>query len=288
MEQTLCAMGSSIGSIRRNSICTTAFWWSPDSKSIAYLQFDTHDEPLYPHEDLLRLRAVYEPERYPQAGDNNAAIRLGVVSLAGGPTRWYDVGDTRQSYLIARAGWMPGSRALYVLRFNRVQNRDALFSIDVESGSRATIFEESDPYWINLKGDIWFLDNGKQFLWTSERTPGGYRHLFLYSNDGRQVDQLTSGAWEVTGIVAWMRPAAAFTTLPMNRTTSSSTFTHRPGRPEQAPPQPGTRQPCHLDGARRPLLPGHLVEPQRAAGAAYSMRATVQNSASIASRTAAP
>ncbi len=113
----------------------TAFWWSPDSKSIAYLQFDTHDEPLYPHEDLLRLRAVYEPERYPQAGENNAAIRLGVVSLAGGPTRWYDVGDTRQSYLIARAGWMPGSRALYVLRFNRVQNHDELFSIDVESGA---------------------------------------------------------------------------------------------------------------------------------------------------------
>jgi len=45
----------------------TAFWWSPDSKSIAYLQFDMSREPLLPHEDLLHLRAVYEPERYPQA-----------------------------------------------------------------------------------------------------------------------------------------------------------------------------------------------------------------------------
>ncbi len=179
-----------------------AFWWSPDSKSIAYLQFDTHAEPSYPHEDLLRLRAVYEPERYPQAGDNNAIIHWGVVSLAGGPTRWYDVGDTRDSYLIARAGWMPGSRALYMLRFNRVQNRDALFSIDLESGSRTTIFEESDPYWINLKGDLQFLDDGKRFLWTSERGPGGYRHIFLYSNDGKQVQQLTGGAWEVSGIAA--------------------------------------------------------------------------------------
>jgi dipeptidyl-peptidase 4 len=179
---------------------SAAFWWSPDSKSIAYLQFDTQSEPLYPHEDALRMRAVYEPERYPQAGDNNAAIRLGVVSAAGGPTRWYDVGNTRDSYLIARAGWMPGSRALYVLRFNRVQNRDALLSIDVETGSRAIVFEESDPYWINLKGDIWFLENGKQFLWTSERTPGGYRHIFLYSNDGKDIQPLTNGAWEVTGI----------------------------------------------------------------------------------------
>jgi len=179
-----------------------AFWWSPDSRSIAYLQFDTHAEPNYPHEDLLRLRAVYEPERYPQAGDNNATIRLGVVSPAGGLTRWYDLGDTRTSYLIARAGWMPGSRALYVLRFNRVQNRDTLFSIDAETGARATIFEESDPYWINLKGDIRFLDDGRRFLWTSERGAGGYRHIFLYSNDGKEVQPLTNGAWEVTGILA--------------------------------------------------------------------------------------
>ncbi len=177
-----------------------AYWWSPDSKSIAYLQFDTQAEPLYPHEDLLHMRAIFEPERYPQAGEPNAAIRLGVVSAAGGPTRWYDLGDTRDAYLIARAGWMPGSRALYVLRFNRVQNRDALLSIDVESGARATIFEESDPYWINLKGDIRFLEDGKHFLWTSERGPGGYRQIFLYSNDGRQVEQLTSGAWEVSEI----------------------------------------------------------------------------------------
>ncbi|MGB9457477.1 MAG: DPP IV N-terminal domain-containing protein [Bryobacteraceae bacterium] len=177
-----------------------AYWWSPDSKSIAYLQFDTNAEPLYPHEDLLHMRAIYEPERYPQAGEPNAAIRLGVVSAAGGPTRWYELGDTRDAYLIARAGWMPGSRALYVLRFNRAQNRDALFSIEVESGASATIFEESDPYWINLKGDIRFLEDGKHFLWTSERGPGGYRQIFLYSNDGKQVQQLTSGAWEVLEI----------------------------------------------------------------------------------------
>jgi len=30
----------------------TAYWWSPDSKSIAYLQFDTSREPVVPHEDV--------------------------------------------------------------------------------------------------------------------------------------------------------------------------------------------------------------------------------------------
>jgi dipeptidyl-peptidase-4 len=180
----------------------TAFWWSPDSKSVAYLQFDSSVEPVLPHADLLRVRALYEPQRYPQAGENNAQVHLGVVAATGGPTRWYDVGDTRDSFLIARAGWIPSSHALYVLRFNRVQNHDELLAIDLESGRPSTIFEESDPYWINLGGDIRFLADGQRFLWTSQRGEGGYRHIYLYSLDGKQVKQLTKGAWEVETIEA--------------------------------------------------------------------------------------
>jgi dipeptidyl-peptidase-4 len=178
----------------------TAFWWSPDSKSIAYMQFDMSREPLFPHEDMLRTRTLYEPERYPQAGENNPDVHVGVVPAAGGPTRWLDVGDTRDSYPIARAGWMPNSRAVYALRLNRVQNKLEMLAIDAESGEQTTVFRESDPHWINLQGDVRFLADGKRFLWTSER--GGYRHIFLYSTDGKDVKQLTKGDWEVTAIDA--------------------------------------------------------------------------------------
>ena len=177
----------------------TAHWWSPDSKSILYLQFDTSREPVYPHEDLLKTPAVYEPERYPQAGDNNPDVHAGVVAATGGATRWIDVGDTRDSYLIARAGWMPDSKSVYVVRTNRLQNRLELVSIDIESGAASTILRESDPYWINLFGGPLFLNQGKQFLWSSERD--GFRHLYLYSADGRSVKQLTKGAWEVRDVV---------------------------------------------------------------------------------------
>jgi dipeptidyl-peptidase-4 len=178
----------------------TTFWWSPDSKFIAYLQFDTSREPIFPHEDLLRTRALYEPERYPQAGENNADVHLGVVPAAGGPTRWLEVGDTRNSYLIARAGWMPDSKSVYAIRTNRVQNRLEMLSIGAESGASSTIFRESDPYWINLLGDVKFLKDGKRFLWTSERD--GFRHIYLYSMDGKNVQQLTKGPWEVTEVAA--------------------------------------------------------------------------------------
>ena len=178
----------------------TAFWWSPDSRSVAYLQFDTSREPLFPHADLLRVRAVYEPERYPQAGENNATVRLGIVPAQGGPTHWLDAATTTTSDLLARAGWMPDSRRMYVVRMNRLQNHLEAMAIDAESGKASTIFKESDPYWLNLRGDVRFVDNGKNFLWTSERT--GYRHLYLYSADGREVRQITRGDWEVTGIAA--------------------------------------------------------------------------------------
>src|SRR3984893_11419567 len=92
----------------------------------------------------------------------------------------------------------PSSPPIYVMRTNRVQNRLEALAIDVESGTPSTLFRESDPYWINLRGDPEFLKDGKRFLWTSERD--GYRHIYLYSNDGKDVKQLTRGNWEVTDI----------------------------------------------------------------------------------------
>jgi len=178
----------------------TAYWWSPDSKSIAYLQFDTSHEPVVPHEDVLGVRVRYEPERYPQVGENNADVHLGVVPAAGGATRWLEVGDTRNTYLVGRAGWMPDSRSVYVVRMNRVQNRLELFSIGVESNMPTAILREADPYWINLDGDVRFLKDGKRFLWTSEKD--GYRHIYLYSIDAKESKQLTKGEWEVRSIVA--------------------------------------------------------------------------------------
>ena len=179
----------------------TAYWWSPDSKSIAYLQFDTSREPLVAHEDVLGVRVRYEPERYPQVGENNADVHLGVVAAAGGPTRWLEIGDTRNTYLIARAGWMPDCRNVYVVRMNRVQNRLELFSIGVESNMPSMILREADPYWINLDGEVNFLKDGKRFLWTSEKD--GYRHIYLHSIDGKDSKQLTRGNWEVRSVVSF-------------------------------------------------------------------------------------
>jgi len=176
----------------------TAYWWSPDSKSIAYLQFDITHEPVYPHEDLRGPRPIYEPQRYPQAGENNPDVRVGVVSARGGSTRWMDVGDTRDQFLIARVGWTPDSRNIYIVRTNRVQNKLDLLLATAGSGKASKILEETDKYWVNVPEDPVFVNGGQQFLWLSERD--GFRHVYSYSVDGKAVRQLTKGSWEVTGI----------------------------------------------------------------------------------------
>jgi len=176
---------------------STAYWWSPDSKRIAYMQFDIAREFTYPQVALGGLRALAEPERYPQAGTANAEVRVGVVQATGGATRWMDLGDTR-GFLIARVHWTPDSTRLAIERLNRVQNQLDLLLADATAGTARPILSESDPFWINHNDLFRFLSDG-QFLWGSERD--GFCHVYLYSLDGKQRKRVTEGDWEVTDVV---------------------------------------------------------------------------------------
>jgi len=175
----------------------TAHWWAPDSKSIAYLQFDVSREPMYPQTDLVTAKATFEPERYVKAGEPNAEVRVGIVPAAGGATRWMNIGETREM-LTARLYWQPDSSAVAVVRLNRVQNRLELLSLSAGTGESRVILSETDPYWINVREDLRWLKGGKEFLWASERN--GYQHLYRYSIDGKLLGQVTRGDWEVSDI----------------------------------------------------------------------------------------
>jgi len=218
----------------------TAYWWSPDSKRIAYLQFDISREPVFPQVDLLGARGKLEPERYPKAGDPNADVRVGVTPASGGPTKWMDLGDTRDA-LIARVDWLPNAQSLAVQRFNRIQNRLDLMLADPSSGAAKLLLQEKDPFWVNLSDSYRFLKDGKRFLWSSERT--GFRHLYLYSMDGKLERALTEGEWEVTALTGVDQAASAvyFTSTmqsPLERHLYRAGFDGAP--PVQLTKMPGT------------------------------------------------
>jgi dipeptidyl-peptidase-4 len=175
----------------------TAHWWSPDSRWIAYLQFDISREPVFPQVSLLNSHGLLEPERYPKAGDPNAEVRLGVVPVSGGETKWMNLGEPRD-FLLARVVWSPDGRQILAERLNRVQNNLWLMLVDAVTGTAHQILHEEDARWINVRDEPRFLGNGNQFLWTSERS--GFRHLYLYGIDGKLQKQLTNGDWEVSSV----------------------------------------------------------------------------------------
>ncbi len=172
----------------------TAHWWSPDSRHIAYLQFDTSKEPVFPQVDLRKSRGVLETERYPKAGDPNAEVRVGVIDATGGPTKWMDAGEPR-GHLLARVYWFPDSSKLAIMRLNRVQDKIDLLASDIRTGDSSVMLHEEDKYWINVDDSFHFLNDGKEFLWPSERT--GHRHLYLYRANGELQHAITKGDWDV-------------------------------------------------------------------------------------------
>jgi len=180
-----------------------AHWWSPDSKQIAYLQFDVSRQPFYPHADLLLFGPSPEPQRYPKAGQPNAEVRLGVVGATGGATRWMELGDPRH-YLLARVHWAPAGDYLLVQRLNRTQDHLDLLRVNPATGRAQVILSEQDRYWINVDDALSFLRNSAEFIWSSERD--GFRHLYRYSSDGKLLGRLTSGEWEVSSVACVDEP----------------------------------------------------------------------------------
>jgi dipeptidyl-peptidase-4 len=175
----------------------TAFWWAPDSKHIAYMQFDVSKEFVYPHADLLSTPAIFEPQGYPQAGTPNAIVRVGIVSCRGGKTNWLKLSE-KPDDLIARVQWLPNSEQVAVEKLNRLQNKLDLVLADAAGGKSHILLTEHDKNWINVNDDFRFLKKQPAFLWSSERS--GFRQLYLYSLQGKQIRQLTSGDWQVNEV----------------------------------------------------------------------------------------
>jgi dipeptidyl-peptidase 4 len=177
----------------------TAYWWAPDSSAVAYLEMDEREVNKYPLVDFASYTGEAEEEQYPVAGGKNPVVHVYVVNAAGGKPRLMDTGPDTNIYL-PRVSWLPDSRHLAIQRLNRAQTQlDLLFS-DSSSGESHVVLTEKDPYWINVGKELYFFQDGKRFLWSSERS--GYRHLYLYDLQGKELAQLTKGEWAVTALDA--------------------------------------------------------------------------------------
>ncbi|MBI1804626.1 MAG: S9 family peptidase [Ignavibacteriae bacterium] len=176
--------------------------WSPDGKYIAYWQIDENREPSFPVINFLPLYQDITYQRYPKAGERNAIIRIGILSLETKKTAWADIGaplDSTQDTYIPRIRWTNKPGLLAVERLNRHQNKLDLTFVDATSGIARIILTETSDTWLDLRDDLTFLKKSDEFIWSSDRD--GFLHLYRYKTDGTLINQVTQGRWDIDHLI---------------------------------------------------------------------------------------
>ena len=171
--------------------------WSPDGRSIAFWQFDASGI-----QDFILLNntaSTYPTETripYPKTGTQNAAVRVGVISAAGGPITWLKTpGDPRNNYIVS-VDWTDDSREICMQHLNRLQNTLQVLAANAATGDVQSVFTEKDDAWVDVDlPSMEWLDGQKRFLWISERD--GWRHAYTVARDGSDLKKITSGNFDV-------------------------------------------------------------------------------------------
>jgi dipeptidyl-peptidase-4 len=183
------------------------FRWSPDGRTIAFWQFDESGVEQYTLiNDTESLYPKITKIPYPKAGTKNSAVRVGAVSVDGGPVRWIEIpGDPRENYLF-RMDWVNGQN-LAIGQLNRLQNTATIYLGDPTTGAAKVVFTDKDEAWVDVpEGDgvarstesFDWLKGHKSFIWLSERD--GWRRAYLVSLDGGQPVAVTAPGVDVMGV----------------------------------------------------------------------------------------
>ncbi len=184
-----------------------AWKWSKDSRYLAYWQFDERRVPVFQMTGYDGLHNVQTRIPIPQPGDENPAVKIGVVDTRTGKQVWLSPEETGDFY-IPRIYWTSNPDELALMTLNRSQNHMKLYFFNVKTGERRVVLEEKNSNWVaifnfytNVNDMVYFPERSKDFFWVSDRT--GYYHIYHYGYDGRLINAVTKGDWDVikvTGI----------------------------------------------------------------------------------------
>ncbi|WP_421874219.1 S9 family peptidase [Marinoscillum sp.] len=181
---------------------TKAFEWSVDSKKIVYYRFDEsnvkeYNMPLWNDAALYPEDYVY---KYPKAGEDNSVIELFVYHLDDAKNVPVNIGEETDIY-IPRVYWTEDANLISVQRLNRLQNKLDILHVNASTGDSKVVLTDQSETYIDFTfcDDLTYLENGKQFLFSSEKS--GYKHFYLYNMDGSLVRQVTSGEFEAVSLV---------------------------------------------------------------------------------------
>ena len=170
-----------------------AFQWNSNGSKIAFLKFDETNVPNFSMDVYgANLYQTQNQFKYPKAGEENALVSLHMYDAQKGGVTPVDLGNP---YYIPRLKWMNDPDFLSVQTINRHQDHLTLHKVDAKDNSATTLLEEKDAAYVDIHDNLTFLADDS-FIWTSEKD--GYNHLYRFGANGKPLNQITKGKWEVT------------------------------------------------------------------------------------------
>lgn len=173
-----------------------AFDWNKASNKIAFIRFDETNVPEFSMD--VYGKALYQTQhvfKYPKAGEANSVVSLHIYDLNKNATQEVKPSKAYNDFYIPRIKWTNEDNVLSAQYMNRHQNELDLWMVDANSMSVTLALAETDKAYIDVTFDLTFLKDNS-FIWTSEKD--GFNHIYHYSKDGKLINQITKGPWEIT------------------------------------------------------------------------------------------
>ena len=178
---------------------TNLMAWSPNSEYLAYARFDETDVPEY---SMAMYGDSYYPFeqrfKYPKAGERNSVVTLHSYCVETKDIKALETPANKDGYIpYIRFAAEPSQLA--VMTLNRQQNIFNLYHANPKSGVFKLILKDENKAYVDSEWmkAIQFSKSG--FLYVSEKD--GYAHIYQYSPTGAMQRQVTTGNWDVTGLI---------------------------------------------------------------------------------------
>ncbi len=176
------------------------FWWSPDSRQIAFFRTDDTEVPVFTITDGAGQHGYLETMRYPKVGDKNPEVKVGIVKPEGSNIVWSDFNSKDDQYF-GLPYWKPDNSGLLVQWMNRKQDELKIWDVNPFTGFKKIFYAEKQNTWIDLDDEgkrITFLEKKNGLLLLSDAS--GWKHIYYYDLDGKLVNPVTAGKFTVNDI----------------------------------------------------------------------------------------
>ncbi|MBR4801550.1 MAG: DPP IV N-terminal domain-containing protein [Bacteroidales bacterium] len=170
-----------------------AYWWSPDSKTIAFYRFDDSQVPMFPIYDPSKAKDQILESHYPMSGEKNPEVRIGFADVETGNIIWADFNEKEDQYF-GIPFWNSESSRFIVPWMPRVQQDLLFYSVDPKNGSKEPIYKEHQDTWIDWPEQMLFDEKGLYMV----RDFTMWEQIYYLSFDGKTQKCLTDGRnWDI-------------------------------------------------------------------------------------------